>query len=180
VLQTFLVSALEHLARARFDLETAGKEGRPTIDGEKRIEPPDEPNQVLEVGPVVLQGEDHSLAADFVEEEGCLGIEDVEGQIGEKHFGRPVEERKMAPVCHNPAVVAQLLVPRHLLSIQRKLPFVDDGRESQPEVLLPRKRREPAESFRRCLEQDSLTPSLESRTQETMVVEAEVQRDGPI
>ena len=79
VLQTFLVGSVEHLARARSDLETAGKEGRPTIDGEKRIEPLDVPYQVLEVGPVVLQGEDHFVAAEFVEEEGCLRIEDIEG-----------------------------------------------------------------------------------------------------
>jgi hypothetical protein len=47
VLQALLVGSLEHLARARSDPETAGKEGRPTIDGEKRIEPLDESHQVL-------------------------------------------------------------------------------------------------------------------------------------
>jgi hypothetical protein len=114
-----------------------------------------------------------------VEQKGCLGIEDVEGQIGEEHFGRPVEEGKVAPVRDHPAVVAELLVPPYLLPIQRELPFVNDGRESQPDRLLLRKRRVAAEGFRGCLEQDPLTASLESGTHEARVVEAKVEGDGP-
>jgi hypothetical protein len=114
-----------------------------------------------------------------VEEAGCLGIEDVEVQIGEENCGRPGEERKMAPVRHNPAVVAQLPVPPHLLPILRELPFVNDGRQSQEDALLPTKRCGAAESFRGCLEQDPLTTSVKSGTQQPRVVEAEVEGDGP-
>ena len=175
VLQAVLTIGADHFPRARLDFKPTGKKRRSPIDGKQGVERLDGRQQMLEVGAVVLQREEHALAARLVEEERRLGVEDVEGYIGDEHLRRVPEQGKVGPVPHNPAAVTHLLAPSHLIPEEGKLPFLDHGWKGAVDALLAGVGLKATQRFQAGLEEYSLGPDLEGGTQEARIVDAEVQ-----